>query len=401
MESCLNCGEEFIPKERFKNFCSWSCKRTFKISEDKILEIVTNNKTLGKYKLFKKYPFVRKHCINFNIVHKINEIVVFKKKLKTYEECVEVAKKCKTMKEFREEHTNYYNTCHRKGYHDILESLERSDKNLSKRCVYEYSFSDNSIYIGLTWDFNERHREHTVYKTGSSVGQHIIKTGLIPTHRIVLNYTDEDTAHNFEIQLVNYYKRKGYKILNKIKAGGLGGKEKYTKEEIHKEALKYSGRKEFMMNASGYYRRAIKEGWLDEVCTHMKTTKELNLYWTEERVKNLIDKYNITKRCGKGGLKDINSPAYTSARKQGFLKKLLPHSRSDISDSISVGSKKNYLTVIKKYRGEINNFGNSPTMVDCKCDCGRLRTINLTQFIHGKIKSCGCMNYIRKDKYFP
>lgn len=44
---------------------------------------------------------------------------------------------------------------------------------------------------------------------------------------------------------------------------------KWTKDKSHHEALKFSTRKEFEVLSKKAYRAAYRNGWLDEVCSHM------------------------------------------------------------------------------------------------------------------------------------
>jgi hypothetical protein len=318
-----------------------------------------------------------------------------------YEHCLKMSQQYTNLKEFRLNHQKEYQTCHRKGWLDILNSLERSDKNLSKRCVYEYKFPDNSVYVGLTWNFELRHYNHMDYDySKSAVYRHMNKTGLIPTYRIVLDYTDEDTASTFEEELREKYLEEGYNVLNKIRAGGLGGGRKnYSKSEIQEESLKYDNRKSFCTHSAGYYRSALKQGIIDEVCSHMKTTQEIQLYWNENRVSELIKSNNITSR---GMLKKLNNNAYNSARRKGFLNKLLSQSIFDESNSTDIGTRKNFLTVIEKYKKK-NSNGNNITFLKCVCDCGKECEVNISKFISNHSKSCGCLRGKRpsKDNYGP
>jgi predicted GIY-YIG superfamily endonuclease len=392
---CKKCGVEFIPSKQVVNYCSYSCRNQHTSNrgrtKEQILQIARDNQHLGRYEFRLKLKPVVVRAKKLGIMNELWEIIKPKKWAHTYEECMEASLKCKTIKEFSKKYWIEYTTSLRKGWYDVMEHLERSDKNLKKRCVYVFEFIDNSVYVGLTWNFETRYYAHVIYdgkNNRSSVKEHINKTGLQPTHRIVLNYTDEITASKYEEQLRKEYEDKGYNILNRIKGGGLGFHKRYTMEEIMVESLKYKNRKQFMIGSGGHYRRAIKEGWLDEVCSHMISTKELQVYWTEERVKELIDEHNITKRTGKNGLKDISHGAYTSARKGKFLEKLLPNSKYDKSNQLQIGVKVGRLTILKRYKPHGSDF----THIDCICDCGKLHTVNnISRLCSGHTNSCGCL----------
>ena len=48
-----------------------------------------------------------------------------------------------------------------------------------------------------------------------------------------------------------------------------------SKEDCRIEALKYNGRKEFAKKSCATYTTAIRNGWLDEVCSHMTKYKRV------------------------------------------------------------------------------------------------------------------------------
>ena len=43
----------------------------------------------------------------------------------------------------------------------------------------------------------------------------------------------------------------------------------WTKERCAEEALDYTKRSDFQKNARGAYYAALRDGWLDEICSHM------------------------------------------------------------------------------------------------------------------------------------
>ena len=56
---------------------------------------------------------------------------------------------------------------------------------------------------------------------------------------------------------------------------------KWTKEKIHEIALQYESRSDFKFGSEYQYKRARKNGWIDEVCSHMKpkgSIKERHIY---------------------------------------------------------------------------------------------------------------------------
>ena len=135
--------------------------------------------------------------------------------------------------------------------------------NLNKRLIYIFEFSDNSVYIGLTCDSKRRKNEHLT--NNSPVYQHVEKTGLYPLYRELTDYIYYKEASDLEVYYVEKYKKIGFTILNKIKAGGLGGNLiKWDYVTCKEEASKYTNRTNFCRYKRRAYDKCVREGWIDE-----------------------------------------------------------------------------------------------------------------------------------------
>ena len=95
----------------------------------------------------------------------------------------------------------------------------------------------------------------------------------------------------------------------------------YTKEECKDEAKKYNRRCDFMRKSSGHYARARMEGWLDEICTHMPKPKfKAQHKWDKESCRKEAKKYLLRNEFHR------NSPAaYGRAWKDGYLDEICSH----------------------------------------------------------------------------
>jgi len=226
--------------------------------------------------------------------------------------------------------TEFYKNCKR-GYQvsrennwldDICNHMERRG-NRHKKCVYVCVFYDNQIYVGITYNFNERKKEHLKIhgRKISSVGKHIIESGLTPNIIKLTEYLQKEEAILLEEKYVNKYRNENFIILNKIKTGGIGGSEiKWNKENCIKEALKYKTRNNFRVKSAGAYDAAHRYGWLNEITEHMLLYKKYNGYWTKEN-------------CGKEALKYKNrtdfskksSGAYDTAHRNNWLDDVCKH----------------------------------------------------------------------------
>ena len=178
------------------------------------------------------------------------------------------------------------------------------------RSVYE--FNDNSIYVGLTFNLDKRHKKHlkvgTVYNHIQLGKKYVLKQ--------LTEYIDIDSAKQKEYEFVRHYKNNGWIILNKSKTGGLGSTTNgWTKEKCRIESLKYTTRFEFQKNSSGSYNSAWSNKWLDEICTHMKSR-----IWTKEKCRIEALKYNSREEYSRN-----SSGSYSSALKNKWLDEICVH----------------------------------------------------------------------------
>jgi len=189
------------------------------------------------------------------------------------ENCEKEIVKYKHKSEIQKNNTSLYNALRRNGWLDDMCSFMIPIGDRLKRCIYVAIFSDNSIYVGLTYNYEERIKEHinkNKKTNNSSVLKHINKTGLFPVFKKVTDYINSNEASILEESIKNEYKSKGYIILNKIKCGALGGNEIiWNKDTCIEESLKYKTRSELKIYKSGCYKSIHKNGWQKECFSHM------------------------------------------------------------------------------------------------------------------------------------
>lgn len=71
------------------------------------------------------------------------------------------------------------------------------------------------------------------------------------------------------------------------------GIKKWNDKEICKqEALKYNTRYEYSKYSSSSYDSARRNGWLDDICSHMIKLRKPKGYWTLENAIDEAKKYN-------------------------------------------------------------------------------------------------------------
>lgn len=255
----------------------------------------------------------------------------------TYENCVEISKQYKSLKEFKDNDLICYGKCHRSGWlkdftwleNDIQSSYDKLDyetcyqrakKCTSKTemrdkqwsafrkakqegwiydytwfntphmvdknhfCVYSYEDRENmTVYIGLTKDMHRRHRQHMIKVPGKEnydrVKTYFILQGKdLPMYDVLSENLTASEAQFYENLWIETYKNHGWKILNKAKTGkgssSLGSYvNKWPKDVCIECAKKYTTLNDFMLFDNGAYQACCRNGWLDELTWIKKQTE--------------------------------------------------------------------------------------------------------------------------------
>lgn len=237
----------------------------------------------------------------------------------TYEKCKMESLKFNSRIEMRENTSAYYAICKNKWF-DLFEHMV-NNSNTRKRLIYVYEFSDNCCYVGLTGNIKVRNNRHLKIEKTRPIFKHMSKTNLIPNLNIKTDYLPIEDAKKLENDFINMYRKNGWIVLNKIKGGTLGGNiVKWNKESCEKDVKKYNKLSTFRKNSQSSYYSILKNGWFDEICSHLKRSKVKNGYWNnKELCKFESEKYKnkttFFKKCGS---------AYEHSRKNGWLNEFFP-----------------------------------------------------------------------------
>ena len=97
----------------------------------------------------------------------------------------------------------------------------------------------------------------------------------------------------------------------------------WNRERCQDEALKYKSKKEFYNKNISAYDKSKKNGWLDDICSHMKELKKPNGYWTKERCFEKSSLFN-----NKREFREKYGSAYNSARRNGWLDEICSHMKT-------------------------------------------------------------------------
>jgi len=240
----------------------------------------------------------------------------------TKERCKEEALKYKTRHEFELGNTSAYLTSRRNNWLDEIGNHMIVCGNKYKRCIYSIEFSDNHIYIGLTYNFEKRIKDHFIDKdtNKSSAFLHFKETNSTYEIKKITDYLEKEEAVKMENYILKSYIDKNWIPLNKAKCGALGSNTLiWNKEKCKEEALKYKTRREFGTNCSSGYTSARINGWLDDICQHMKILIRKN-YWCKELCLKEAQKYKTRQ-----DFIENSKGAYAFAKKHGWLNDMYSH----------------------------------------------------------------------------
>jgi hypothetical protein len=99
----------------------------------------------------------------------------------------------------------------------------------------------------------------------------------------------------------------------------------WSKENCKKEALKYKTRSEFYKGSRSAHNKSWKNGWMDEVCSHMIELMKPSGYWDYDACKKEALKYNSRYEFYKG-----SRSAYASSRRNGWLDEFFPKTKKGV-----------------------------------------------------------------------
>jgi hypothetical protein len=234
----------------------------------------------------------------------------------TKDKCLEAAKQFGRKKDFISKHSGAYNACSKYGWLDDLNKLFPVEGNLKKRFIYCYEFEDNHAYVGITLNLESRKMQHQT--TNTAVRKHILKTD----SKFVLKTSNETYSiaeiPRLEQEKIDEYTSMGWIVLNKAKAGSLGGNNLiWTKEKCVEAAKKCASRSEFRRKFSGAWYSAKNNGWLNEIYKAYPRRIVHNKYWTKERC------FDVAKTCNSRSKFNLGYPsAYNTARVNGWLEEI-------------------------------------------------------------------------------
>jgi len=211
---CLDEICKYDTKYKVRNY--WTKERCNEeaLKYTKISDFMKHSK--GAYSSADKNGWLDEICSHIKSTYKPNGYW-------TKERCMKEALKYKTKKDFIKMSNSAYSLSYKNGWLDEICSHMRLIGNMYNRCIYAFEFEDNSVYVGLTYNFEKRQKEHLINSNKkSSVYKHINICSRYCCKQLT-DYINVYEASLLEEQIKNEYKNNGWNILNKNKCGSIGG----------------------------------------------------------------------------------------------------------------------------------------------------------------------------------
>lgn len=223
-------------------------------------------------------------CKNNGWLPYIYKILPLKYKVWSYEELKSEAQKYKRVKDFREYSKEaYYAAMNRHILKGLCASMEPDRR-------------------GKHWDEDSVRKEAAKYKLRNH-----FYNGCRGAYNAAkrLNLLDE------------LYPIKKKVIVKKIKHRR---QLKWTLETCRVRASLYKTKSEFKRNDGSAYSTSVRHGWLKEICKHMITPEPYNKKWTKDACHKVALRYSIYK-----DFRTKEASAYVTARRNGWLNEICSH----------------------------------------------------------------------------
>lgn len=235
----------------------------------------------------------------------------------TKERCLSIAAEHKTIGELEKNKPHILNKIRKNNWNlDPSYKMARLG-NRHYRRLYAFEFEDGYVYVGLSYNPEKRRDEHLT-REKSPVYKHL----KISTAKFVIypEFYHKDDVGKKEGELILKYQEDGWSLLNSATAGGLGsGRIVWTKEKIKEELDKFDTLQEFKKHYKGAYSLIYKNNWHDIIESKHRSQKPRG-YWTKEKCLREAKKYNNRKEFRK-----CSSAAADFAKRNGWLDEICSH----------------------------------------------------------------------------
>ena len=190
-----------------------------RLSDEYIIKVARSCSSRGEF--FQKFPRAYQ-AAHYRGLHVVLFPNIRQKPFKITEtEIFESAKRYKHVTPWRDVFPGHYQAARQREIFDKVTSHMEPMLNpwATGYQIYAHEFSDNHVYVGLTFRPDERRFAHT-YK--GPVYEHGVKLGLFPEFKELENQVIPTRAPSREDFWMETYRLSGWTMINKAKAGSLG-----------------------------------------------------------------------------------------------------------------------------------------------------------------------------------
>lgn len=237
----------------------------------------------------------------------------------TKERCAEEAMKYDTRSTFRVESNGAYNSARKSDCLDEICTHMKQQGNKTARVVYQiFSECGRFAYVGLTYNWVRRHNQHLTDTKSSA--HSIVSDGKQYTVKVSDLMPVED-AQALEAKLIEDNRAAGIEVLNKARAGAVGGSSRiWTRDRCVEVASRCRTRMEFKDRFNSAYWSASRRGFLDDACEHMEPLRQPKGTWTLEVCRAEARRFQYRVEFQK-----LSSAAYDKCLKSGWLDLVCAH----------------------------------------------------------------------------
>jgi hypothetical protein len=299
--SCIN-HMEYV----FKPNGYWTYEKCEEITKNYSIHSEFCKDYPNVYSIIHKYNWVEllSHMQHITINGNVRQ---FYENFDTIEKCTEEALKYKTRSEMCKNSNYAYSVILKNNWDKICFAHMKRQMTLKERVIYVFEFNTTTpkyAYIGLTCQIERRKKAHLygTEKGKSSVFEKIKEINVIPEFKLLTSTSvKEEDAPEIESMWVEKYRDMGYTLLNKAKAGSLGGmKSKFTYDYFLKLKEGCENREEFSKKIPGWAKSIVVEnGWWDKLTLDMVKTKKMSGEWNIEDALVEVKKYECVSHLQK------------------------------------------------------------------------------------------------------
>ena len=190
--------------------------------------------------------------------------------------------------------------------------------NKRKRCVYVITVSGTQLaYVGLTGNPKKRFADHLKTERFTKLAKDHGQSAIV--FKQVTEFLDVEDAQIAEGETLQRFRSQGFKMLNRAKAGAVGGTDLiWTDEAIKVEVGKFTTIKAWKEFSPSSYSAASKKGIVSEVSSHMERLFEEK--WDRDSIFENARQFNHKVRW-----KEAFPGAVLAARRLGIFDEATSH----------------------------------------------------------------------------